>query len=65
MSVEILQITPNEELSVNGKAVRKDMDGNWIAGQELNGAEEKFLKEYIQLIETVKEPVKATYKSIN
>ncbi len=62
MSVEINQVTPGEVISVNGKVVRKDMDGNWITKQELNNAEEKFLNEYLAMIEIATAPVKATFK---
>lgn len=63
MSVEIIQVEPGKLLSVNGKIVRKDMDGNWIAQQELKTTEERFLKEYLAMAEEVAPVEKATYKS--
>jgi hypothetical protein len=62
MSVQINQVTPGEVLSVNGKVVRKNMDGNWISNQELNSAEEKFLNEYLVMSEIATAPVKATFE---
>lgn len=35
------------EIEVNGKEVYKDINGNWIAREELTPAEYKVLREYI------------------
>lgn len=46
MAVEIIK-TGDENYTVNGKTVYKDMNGNWI-GSNLNQAEASIFNKYIQ-----------------
>ena len=47
MSVKISNIN-HDVFLVNGKTVSKDMNGNWVAQEELTPAEGKSFREYLQ-----------------
>lgn len=60
-----VKITPdeNETYCVNNKTVFQDMNGNWVATQELTMIEAQFFNEYITTVKTLKrKPFEATYK---
>ena len=63
-AVEVVAITPQEEYKVNGKTVRKDMDGTWVSDFQLTNTERKFFAEYLEMITStkVKGTIHATYK---
>ncbi len=46
MAVQIHKIN-HDVFEVNGKTITKDMDGNWIAQEELTTKELEFFREHI------------------
>lgn len=51
MSIEIREVTKNDEYTVNGKCVYKDSNGNWIAREELTEAEYVEFRRHIKIKE--------------
>jgi len=47
MSVQITKIN-HDVFEVNGKTMSKDMEGNWIASEELTTQELKHFREYLK-----------------
>jgi hypothetical protein len=47
MSVQITKIS-QDVFEVNGKTMSKDMEGNWIASEELTTQELKFFREHLK-----------------
>jgi hypothetical protein len=50
MSVEIKPTDNDNEFTVNGKIVRKDMDGQWQETAELTPTELRYLAEYLNML---------------
>lgn len=49
-------------ISVNGKIIKKDMNDNWIASEEMSTAESRFFREFLKTVNRVKtQNLKATY----
>lgn len=46
MAVQIHKIN-HDVFEINGKTITKDMDGNWIAQEELTTKELEFFREHI------------------
>lgn len=65
MSIEIKAIAPLREYKVNGKIVYKNLEGKWIATQELTENEKRSFNMHIQAIESKLMPplMNATYIS--
>ena len=51
--IRCLNIENRNQILVNGKTVRKDMDGTWTADQELSLAEAKAFNAFRETIEKV------------
>ncbi len=64
MAVQVEITAVDQELiHVNGKELRKDMNGNWIAKEELTSMELRFFREFLGSLMRVSTPIqKATYK---
>jgi hypothetical protein len=50
MSVEIQSTDDQDQILVNGKTVRKDMDGVWRETAELTTTERRFFAEYLSML---------------
>ena len=65
MDVTIIPIEKHESYSVNQKTVHKDMNGNWVAIQELTTNERTAFNNYKKAVienPAFKNHTKATYK---
>lgn len=51
MSISIKPGAIDNLFFVNGKGIRKDMDGSWIAWPELTENEKKHFYEYLKTVE--------------
>ena len=49
MPIEIVEVTKNDEYTVNGKCVYKDSNGNWITREELTEAEYVEFRRYMKI----------------
>jgi hypothetical protein len=50
MSVEIKSTDDQDQILVNGKTVRKDMDGVWRETAELTTTERRYFAEYLSIL---------------
>lgn len=61
MSVNI-QYIDEKTFQVNSKTVRQDIDGEWLATEEMTPGEIRAFQDHLKVQEIIKQPASATYK---